>query len=260
MTKNNLLLQSERAKLSAQFSLSIGVARGRYYQQTIGQLCTYVMMTRIDELGASQENDGEIQSQYAMMIETLAGDGDSATPSFDNFTVSLIVPAMVAEVELFLTECIKAVIRRVPEKINGKQIKAEEALACANRDELLEKIAARLLYEIGYLKPMDYLKHFCELTDVPQDAIKKLWAPYVEIKARRDLGVHGNWIANDVYNRKVKDAGHPEVANGTSLIPDSEYLEKAQSACTILVQEVANLLTEKFGLPSNTRKRAKKPK
>ena len=67
------------------------------------------------------------------------------------------------------------------------------------------------------------------------------------LKARRDLGVHNDWLVNAVYLRKVKEARLEQAPlPGTRLIPDFQYLTQSIELCDTLVGAIANLLGEKW--------------
>ena len=70
-----------------------------------------------------------------------------------------------------------------------------------------------------------------------------LWPQFVEIKARRDIGIHNNWVCNQTYLRKVAEAGlQTSVEAGQSLIPG--YVEYLSGAINVLHEIGRTIRTE----------------
>ena len=64
------------------------------------------------------------------------------------------------------------------------------------------------------------------MVSIDKKHLIEIWPSFVEMKARRDLGVHNNWVTNGIYLRKLKEIGfadHP--STGMRLIPDFAYLD-----------------------------------
>ncbi len=167
---------------------------------------------------------------------------------------------IINSIEIFFSEILVAVLKRYPLKMKKTKFPLDEIIAYSN-DELIYESAKRTVNELMYKKPMDYLSGFCEILSINSEKLKDIWPNYIEAKARRDLGVHNNWMVNDIYLRKVSEAGiDSSVSIESSICPNFNYLiiwmEKSKEIaytvldltskvfCKDIIQEVGGLPTQ----------------
>jgi hypothetical protein len=138
---------------------------------------------------------------------------------------SLLFLDLIAEFELSIGDLLKTVIKKNPQKVGNSQFRLSEILTTGSPEELISRAAEELLYKMLYKKPNEYLQEMCSLFSIKTDIIAPYWGSFVEAKARRDLGMHNNWICNAIYIRKVSEAGiKPNNIVGDRLLPtDREY-------------------------------------
>lgn len=54
--------------------------------------------------------------------------------------------------------------------------------------------------------------------------LDRIWPIYIEMKARRDLGVHNGWIKNRVYEKKVSEVNHNFIKKGFLTISEDYFV------------------------------------
>ncbi|MBE0586459.1 MAG: hypothetical protein IH617_00260, partial [Hydrogenophaga sp.] len=170
-----------------------------------------------------------------------------AEKSFETLFASALLINLVSEVEHFFVSCAATAICLYPGKIGNETFRLVDVLAATSSDELIERAANRALQSLMYEKPADYLSGLCEIVSIDRTQLSVYWPEFVELKARRDLGVHNNWIANEVYLRKLKEIDYsvlPPIS--TNLSPDFAYLNTALDSCGHLIGEMANLMAKKW--------------
>lgn len=177
----------------------------------------------------------------------LSKEARQADLSFETFFASTNVIALVSEVEHFFGNAVSTALRLYPGKMGSHSFRLTEILAVSSTDELVERAASATMHELMYEKPLDYLVGLCNILSIEKKSLERHWPDFVELKARRDLGVHNDWIVNAIYLRKIKEAGLGQApVLGTRLAPDFQYLNRSMDLCSALVGEIANLLGEKW--------------
>jgi hypothetical protein len=153
---------------------------------------------------------------------------------------------LITEVELYFTETIKAILVAYPKKLGSTQFKLSEIVQ-KPQEEVVLMAAERHLNSLMYKKPNEYLSELCEIMSIESAGVKPHWPPFIEAKARRDLGIHNNWIVNETYIRKMADSGIETTASkGSMLCPDHSYVQIAFDECDNLIRLIADLVDRKF--------------
>jgi hypothetical protein len=177
--------------------------------------------------------------------------------NFETFFASTTVIALVSEVEHFFGSAVSTALRLYPGKMGNQTFRLTEILAASTADELIDRAASVAMHDLMYAKPLDYLAGLCEVLSIEKKALEALWPGFVELKARRDLGVHNDWIVNAIYVRKIKEAKlKPPLPLGKRLVPDFSYLHSSIDLCDTLVGVVTDLLGQKWIPIANEMKRA----
>jgi citrate lyase gamma subunit len=187
--------------------------------------------------------------QLQKLYESIEASSESkqAEITFETFFAATILINLVSEVEHFFGSAIATALRMYPGKMGNQTFKLTEIITASSNNELIDRAASATLNELMYEKPMDYLTGLAEILSINKESMIDVWPGFVEVKARRDLGVHNNWVANPIYLRKLKEAKCKDLPNiGTRLIPDFAYLNEALSICDKLVELMANLMAEKW--------------
>lgn len=166
---------------------------------------------------------------------------------YETYFASHLTVNLVSEVEHFFGSAVSAALRMYPEKMSSQTFKLAEIISADSTDELIDRAANSVLYGLMYEKPLDYIKSLAFILSIETAKLDQHWPAFVELKARRDLGVHSNWVVNEIYLRKLREAKitTPHVL-GDRVIPDFGYMSQAMIACNQLVETMANLLGEKW--------------
>jgi hypothetical protein len=167
--------------------------------------------------------------------------------NYETYFASHLTINLVSEVENFFAAAISAALRMYPEKMGSQSFKLTEIISANSTDELIDRAANAALYGLMYEKPLDYIKSLASILSIETESLGQYWPAFVELKARRDLGVHGNWVVNETYLRKLREAKITSThVAGDRVIPDFSYLSEALKSCQKLVDAMANLLGEKW--------------
>lgn len=161
---------------------------------------------------------------------------------------SILFVDLISSVELFFVELIKAVIKQHPNKVGGTKFELKDLLDGISVEEFIERSADGFIHRLMYEKPEDYLSKFCGVLSIEPETIKPYWSSFIEAKARRDVGVHNNWICNDTYLRKIHSSRQESNSNiGDNLIPgDKEYCSGVSENIMRMADKICELLLAKY--------------
>lgn len=147
--------------------------------------------------------------------------------------VEYALQSVVSEAEAFIASLLRHVLLAYPRKLLGseKKVDLSVVIECDSRDEIISRLIDAKIAAILYGSPSDYLKAVGDIVSgrVPEELAGK----FSEVKATRDLIVHAQGIANDLYIRK--SAGYSRAASGTLVPIDRGYLRHGVAAARNLV-------------------------
>ena len=171
---------------------------------------------------ALQEHSG-VAPVYKRLDEVLKRHGTNVEEHF----LSILFIDLISEVEIYLATLVRAVIAKDPLKVGSFQLKLSEVLEASSNEELISRAAENYLHNVMFKKSLDYLADISGVLSIDPASVSQAWPAYIEAKSRRDLGVHNDWICNETYLRKIKEAGiTTEVNIGDKLRPTSSRLLK----------------------------------
>ncbi|HDS8886668.1 TPA: hypothetical protein ACT2S9_003736 [Enterobacter hormaechei] len=163
---------------------------------------------------------------------------DSGTKLILTHMPSLCFSSLVSAFENFLIEMLALALKMHPHKIAKESVDLKKVIELSREEIILFK-ANEYINQIMYKTPKDYLKSLSNILSLSEESIAPAFNMYIEIKARRDLGVHNNWRKNEIYERKVAEAKiSPPTKN--ILSPNLEYYKYAFNVCSFLVQKISN--------------------
>lgn len=151
--------------------------------------------------------------------------------------------SLVSAFEDYLIEISMLVLSKYPQKMAKETVDFKLVLELT-KGELLEIKSKDYLNKIMYKKPRDYMVSICELLGISSDEIKDDFYKYIEIKARRDLGIHNQWMKNDIYIRKLDEIG-VKSDDDFYMAPDLDYFRMAFDICGSLVKNITNEISIK---------------
>ena len=165
-----------------------------------------------------------------------------------NYFRSNLFFSQVSGMELYLQETLRSVIKEYPAKVGSTQFKLTQIAEAESIDILIDQATDEYLNKVMYKKPFEYLKDISDTLSINESALKPFWPAFVEAKARRDIGVHNNWICNATYHRKLNDVGMvSSVAIGASLAPETnEYLFAVTDALRNIAKTILSQVVKKY--------------
>lgn len=194
------------------------------------------------QVGA-REDDGVLKAAHDEFIEHLKP--QYATPYL--YFVERSFLSLISAFELFLQDVMSIVILANPKKVGQVEFKLSDILDASGTNELVLRGIDATLNKLMYKKPKEYLTEVTSLLSIDPAPLEDKWPTFVEAKARRDLGVHNGWKCNQIYIRKVSEAGLPSAyVEGQSAFPvESAYLNGVGDALTDLAGLVAEAVLQK---------------
>jgi hypothetical protein len=152
---------------------------------------------------------------------------------------------LISELEDFLARAIRNVLRVYPKKIGTHQIALSQLVELGYEGAIEEAIETKLR-QLFYASPREYKKALVEYLSLDEGQLE-MWPCFVEMKARRDVGVHGEWIRNEVYDRKVRDSGGA-VTSEQFLGIGNEYFDRSILIGELLIETLAIHVMKKFAV------------
>ena len=141
---------------------------------------------------------------------------------------------LVTLIESMLLEILKAVVLKYPKKLGSK--KQIDIATILSSDSILEvqlKVINKLLNELAYKSPEEFVKEFENIT-----TINLFETPvshrYKEIKATRDIYIHNMGIVNEIYIKKADS--HARAKINYNLPIDVQYFLESYEYCLQLCE------------------------
>jgi hypothetical protein len=143
--------------------------------------------------------------------------------------------ALAAELEDYFLSLLIRVLEANPDKAHDRTITLQDALNLGSIEAIISASVRTEINGLFYKKPLEYRKRIDQILMMPPNVLDPYWVSFVELKARRDLGVHGNWNQNETYLRKLSEAGGTAPAE-IFLGIDSSYFSNALTLGTNLIK------------------------
>lgn len=147
---------------------------------------------------------------------------------------------LVTTIEAMLGDVCRKVILAYPRKLGSKKSVPFANVIEAQSLESLHLFAVdSLLHDLSYKSPKDFADAMKDITGVNLLEVPAFHR-YIEVKATRDIHIHNQGVANDIYVEKADS--HARVAVGTTLPVDVQYFLQAYEASL----QVAEILEKKL--------------
>jgi hypothetical protein len=160
----------------------------------------------------------------------------------------------VALVEDYMGKTLVRVIRAYPGKslisIKGNPLKGENAFPVDMRDIVRLRSVDDLILEKAYQRVRDAMYASPEQYFAYQKSVlgfeysEAVWRGFVEIKATRDVYIHGDGHVNEVYLKKTGSMARAKI--GEKLIVDSAYLNSSVTCMKCVFTETYKGLRNKY--------------
>lgn len=161
----------------------------------------------------------------------------------------------VALVENYISSSLENIIRAYPKKllisVKGTELKDTDSVHVDVRDvvnadsldSLIAKKAAQRVRDASYATPESYFGYCAKVFAFEfDDSIRQ---QYNEIKATRDIHVHNDGVANQIYLKKASNLARAR--EGDPLLVDSEYLGVSISCLKQILADTYRGLKNKYG-------------
>lgn len=144
--------------------------------------------------------------------------------------------------ENFFREIAHAWILAFPERVSNRQLSGRVILRLVDKAAIIDALVEKELQEVFYDRPMNWFEYMRKLTKItsPSDAEAEQFA---EIKATRDVLVHGQGIANAFYVDKA--AGLARAQPGQPLDIPGPYHQKSWELIRKLVYDIGTEMAAK---------------
>ena len=207
----------------------------RFFRESLLLISSHNYLLRV-ELTALERPDSDLGQKHQFLNSRVPDVYGGPTPYF----LARLFISYIASFEYFLQEIITIVVGKNPKKVGATPFTLSDVLNAPDVTLLIQRATEDLLNKMMYRKPLAYLDEICEVLSIDRLPMKDDWLLFIEGKARRDLGVHNAWRCNEVYLRKLKEAGMSTSAlTGDLLLPvDDDYLDTLTDAMNRLAIEV----------------------
>lgn len=146
------------------------------------------------------------------------------------FVQSIIVA--VSLTEDYIAEVVRIVLQAYPKKLTAsqksgsgvsgeKKINISDLLDFSSLEEVIEAQVDKRVQDLLYASPKQYSEYLSNICGI--SIREKLVEEYAEVKATRDLYVHGDGKINELYVRKADQAARGQV--GDKALVDAEYFD-----------------------------------
>lgn len=216
ISKNSLWLQGEMSELAfSAFNYYIEAIKASEHEKIT---VTYPIGLHVDETVMN----GDITHSKKDLITRFEYLGHNDLPLNGLFR-------LVTTIETLMADLLKLVMEKFPLKIPGKKkIDYETILNCKTIEEAKFILIDTTLNELAYKSPKEFAQEFANLTGV--NLLEHTsYHKYIELKATRDIHIHNNGVANEIYKIKADILRRAEV--GTYLPVDVNYFLKCYETC-----------------------------
>lgn len=165
-------------------------------------------------------------------------------------TVSLAVSGVyqvVTTVEYWIAQLVVLIVGRYPKKLGRKrQIDLGTLLGCKTIESVHQSIAESFINHVMYKSPAEYADEIREVLGCDLKSLPPFWR-FIEVKATRDVWIHGGGTANDIYAGKA--GSHARVAAGRHLPITVPYFLAAYETALQPVESVHKELEDTWPPP-----------
>ncbi len=223
-----------------------------FNQGELAQLTYQAFHKYVKEIENSQEQEIDISYPvgYTASKETIESNikytKDELIEKYNFLSLNQLpingIYSLITLIEAMFTDLLKAIILKYPKKLgNKKQINISTVLSLNSIEEIHLDIINKLLNELTYKSPAEFIKEFKDITSV--DLLETpATHRYKEIKATRDIYIHNNGIANEIYVAKAETLTRATI--GQVLPISIQYFLESYEYCLQLTEFLESKLHE----------------
>lgn len=208
----------------------------------IGKSVNLFLYVEKAALGGNEELRASLEYIKKNVPESYKYSEDS--DAFHGFYIGQNFIILMAEFESFLVNIMRLILKKYPQKMT-ETFKLSEILELHDMDSVIGLACERYLNSIMYKKANDYRHSLVEILSADKEFLANLWPQYVECKARRDIGIHNDWLINETYKRKLNEVGIKKSSSGY-FPPSNKYFWDSLRLLSMLTDEIAIHTQKKF--------------
>lgn len=148
---------------------------------------------------------------------------------------------LVTTIEALLGDIIRDTLIEFPNKISNKRkLDFELVLEAKSLEEIKTALVNSIINELAYKSPKDFAEEFSKYVGVNL-LEKPTFHKYIELKATRDIYIHNQGVANEIYLSKADTLAR--VKSGDFLPVDIQYFLQSYECClqiTEILEEALN--------------------
>lgn len=136
---------------------------------------------------------------------------------------------LVTTVEALFADIIRETLIEFPQKISNKRkLDYELVLEAQSLEEIKIHLVNTVINELAYKSPKDFAEEFYKLIGINL-LEKPSFHKFIEVKATRDIYIHNQGMANDIYTTKADTLARVEA--GQFLPVDIQYFLQSYECC-----------------------------
>ncbi len=144
--------------------------------------------------------------------------------------------------ENFLFDAIRAWLLAYPERLSKRQLSGKDLLQLPDKAAILDALVEKELRDVFYDRPANWFEYIKSMINIATPSVAE-GEQFAEIKATRDVLVHGQGIANAYYLDKAgREARSPL---GQQLDVPEPYHQKSWDIVCKLVREMGTEMAAK---------------
>lgn len=163
--------------------------------------------------------------------------------NIDTYFSCMLLINLISTTEAYFFDIVKEILTLYPEKIGKEKLEIKDVLNFT-REEIILSSAERYIDGILRKRPKEYLSEISKILSIDEIVLTEDWKKYIEAKARRDLGVHNNWVINETYKRKIEEIGIYNLPK--SIIPDFNYILDLSRCFFCIVDNIKEKIDRKY--------------
>lgn len=161
------------------------------------------------------------------------------------FVDGLSLIMTISEMEAYIQDVIAAVAVKYPAKIGRETIDLNSLGAFDSIQDAVRYKARNYAAGLMFKNPNQYKKDLLNILSAPEALINEQWPIFIEAKARRDIGLHNDWLVNDVYRSKVREVDISPTSEA-ALSVGRDYMHSVRKACVDIMIALTKHCDTKF--------------
>jgi hypothetical protein len=149
---------------------------------------------------------------------------------------------LVTTIEALLGDILRDTLIEFPVKISNKRkLEFELVLEAKSLDEIKTALVNSIINELAYKSPKDFAEEFSKYVGINL-LEKPTYHKYIELKATRDIYIHNQGVANEIYLSKADTLAR--VKSGQFLPVDIQYFLQSYECCLQIIEILEEALNK----------------